>query len=99
MTIRTEDVRVWLMEVEAPSPALLASWRACLDIAELGRADRFYFEPDRVIYTAAHWLLRAALAEMGGLPPSDWRFVTGQHGKPALDPQLGVEGINFNLSH
>jgi 4'-phosphopantetheinyl transferase len=99
MTIGTEEARVWLMEVDAPSPALVTSWRACLDASELARADRFYFEADRVIYTAAHWLLRTALAEIGGLPPSAWRFVSGQHGKPALDPQFGAQDIDFNLSH
>jgi 4'-phosphopantetheinyl transferase len=93
------EIHVWLMEVDAPPPALLAAWRQCLDADELARADRFYFERDRIIYTAAHWLLRSALAETGGLPASGWRFVAGPHGKPRIDPARGHHGLSFNLSH
>jgi len=99
MTIESDALHVWLMEVDAPPPALLADWRQCLDADELTRADRFYFERDRVIYTAAHWLLRNALTEVGGLPLSAWRFATGPHGKPRIDSALGHDGLSFNLSH
>lgn len=95
----TNEIHVWLMEVDAPPPALLAEWRQCLDTDELARADRFHFERDRIIYTAAHWLLRSALAEVGGLPAAAWRFATGPHGKPRIDPALGQDALSFNLSH
>jgi len=93
------EIRVWLMEVDAPPPALLAEWRQCLDTDERARADRFHFERDRIIYTAAHWLLRSALAEAGGRPAAAWRFATGPHGKPRIDPALGQDTLSFNLSH
>lgn len=93
------EIHVWLMEVDAPPPALLAEWRQCLDTDELARADRFHFERDRIIYTAAHWLLRSALAEAGGRPAAAWRFATGPHGKPRIDPALGQDMLSFNLSH
>jgi 4'-phosphopantetheinyl transferase len=93
------EVHVWVMEVDTPSPALLADWRQCLDADELARAARFYFEPDRIIYTAAHWLLRNALTAAGGLPAADWRFAIGPHGKPRIDPALGRDELSFNLSH
>ncbi len=87
------------MEVDAPPAALLAEWRRCLDSDERARADRFYFERDRIIYTAAHWLLRGALTEAGGLPAEAWRFVAEPFGKPRIDPALGRDGLGFNLSH
>lgn len=93
------SIRLWLMEVESPSPALMAIWRACLDDHERARADRFYFEPDRAIYTAAHWLLRQALSEAAPLPPDAWRFTAERYGKPRIDPALGPLGLGFNLSH
>jgi 4'-phosphopantetheinyl transferase len=99
MTIAAGDIALWLMEVDAPAPALLERWRGCLDTEELARAARFYFDPDRTIYTAAHWLLRTALAEAGGLPAAAWRFVSGPHGKPRIDPALGRPRLSFNLSH
>ena len=57
------DVFVWWMECVSPSPALTARWRACLDEAELAKADRFHFEVDRSTYLAAHWLLRTDALE------------------------------------
>jgi 4'-phosphopantetheinyl transferase len=93
------EILVWLMEVDAPPAAIVEDWRACLDVAELARADRFYFDADRVTYIAAHWLLRCALAETGGLPPAHWRFVEEKHGKPWIDPALGLPELRFNLSH
>jgi 4'-phosphopantetheinyl transferase len=101
MTLPQEnEIHVWLLQVDAPPPALLADWRQCLDADELARAGRFHFERDRIIYTAAHWLLRSALSEMGnGLPAAAWRFATGPHGKPCIDPALGHDALGFNLSH
>jgi 4'-phosphopantetheinyl transferase len=93
------EIHVWLLEIDAPPPALLAEWRRCLDPDELARAARFHFERDRIIYTAAHWLLRSALSEAGALPAAAWRFATGPHGKPRIDPALGHDALSFNLSH
>jgi 4'-phosphopantetheinyl transferase len=99
VSLRANEIHVWLMQVDAPPPALLAEWRQCLDANELARAGRFHFERDRIIYTAAHWLLRSALAEAGGLPAAAWRFANGPHGKPRIDPALGHDALSFNLSH
>src|SRR5258707_4518850 len=99
MPMNTDTIQVWLMEVNAPPPALMGNWRRCLDAGELARATRFHFEPDRIIYTAAHWLLRNALAEAGDLPAAAWRFATGPHGKPRSDPALIRDALSFNLSH
>ena len=93
------EVFVWWMECVSPSPALTARWRACLDEAELAKADRFHFEVDRSTYLAAHWLLRNALTALAGLPPQSWRFTVRSHGKPDVDADLGLPGLQFNLSH
>ncbi|WP_247563763.1 4'-phosphopantetheinyl transferase superfamily protein [Bradyrhizobium sp. 188] len=87
------------MEVDAPPVTTIREWRSCLDAAELARSDGFYFDADRITYIGAHWLLRNALAATGGLPPSQWRFVTGRHGKPQIDAALGRSDLCFNLSH
>jgi 4'-phosphopantetheinyl transferase len=99
MTIASGEILMWLMEVDAPAPALLDGWRASLDTDELTRADRFYFAADRATYIAAHWLLRTALADAGALPAAAWRFAKERHGKPCIDPALGHPGLTFNLSH
>ncbi len=93
------EILVWTMQIDAAPAATVTNWRACLDDAERARADRFHFEADRITYTAAHWLLRNALAATGGLPPARWRFAREDNGKPQIDPALDRPGLQFNLSH
>jgi 4'-phosphopantetheinyl transferase len=97
--LASADVQVWWMACEDPAADDLTGWRACLDATERAQADRFHFAIDQSTYTAAHWLVRNALASAGGLPAHEWRFVPGQHGKPAIDPALGRPDLAFNLSH
>ncbi|MGJ4939173.1 4'-phosphopantetheinyl transferase family protein [Bradyrhizobium sp. HKCCYLS1011] len=99
MTAERNDIQLWLMQVEAPLPALLARWRICLDEQECARADRFYFDVDREIYIAAHWLLRYALSRAAPLAPEAWQFTTERYGKPSIAPALSSLGVTFNLSH
>jgi 4'-phosphopantetheinyl transferase len=66
---------------------------------ERDRAARFRFEADRDAFLAAHALKREMLAELGGLPPQAWRFVSGPAGKPEIDPALGRPWLRFNLTH
>ena len=97
--LKPDEVAVWWMEFGALPAAVISRWRACLDPAELARADRFHFGEDRLTYTAAHWLVRTALASVAGLPPAEWRFVVEKQGKPAIDPALCRPELRFNLSH
>ena len=93
------EVVLWWMDLGSPPAAVIAKWRACLDAAEQAHADRFRFQEDRWTYIGAHWLVRTALASVGGLRPADWRFVVDQLGKPRIDPALGRPAFEFNLSH
>lgn len=99
MTPEREEVCAWTMKIEAAPKATVANWRSCLDRDELAHADRFRFDEDRTAYVAAHWLMRNALAIVGGLPPACWRFVKGRYGKPKVDPRLDRPELQFNLSH
>jgi 4'-phosphopantetheinyl transferase len=93
------EVRVWWMELGFPPESAIAQWRADLDPQERAQAERFHFDEDRSTYIAAHWLVRHALASVGGLGPADWRFTIDMHGKPGIDPALGRPDLRFNLSH
>jgi 4'-phosphopantetheinyl transferase len=93
------DVVVWWMDVASPSPETTRRWSECLDSAEGERAAKFHFQEDRDTYMAAHWLLRMALASVGGRPARDWRFVIERLGKPRIDSVVGLPKIQFNLSH
>jgi 4'-phosphopantetheinyl transferase len=73
--------------------------RACASLLsedERARWQRFRVERARREYLAAHALLRNALSHYGTLAPRDWRFKVNAHGKPAPDPDCGLQ---FNLSH
>jgi 4'-phosphopantetheinyl transferase len=96
---RLGEVRVWWMELGSPPEPAIAQWYAGLDPAERAQADRFHFDEDRSTYIAAHWLVRNALASVGGLGPADWHFTVEKHGKPGIDPALGRPDLRFNLSH
>jgi 4'-phosphopantetheinyl transferase len=99
MAEASKKILVWWMEVDDPPVTVVADWLSCLDAVEQARAERFYFDKDRSTFIAAHWLIRNALASVGGLPPTDWRFIAERHGKPAIDPVLGRPDLHFNLSH
>jgi 4'-phosphopantetheinyl transferase len=86
------------MELEPEFPAAPALLEL-LDQSERARADRFRFVQDRNSYIAAHALLRAMLAETGGLAPSEWRFEIAAGGKPEIDRSLGRPDLRFSLSH
>src|SRR3954471_1460847 len=93
-------VRVWTLSLDGITEAWIAGWRAMLDPAELARADRFVFVRHRVQYIAAHALLRAALsATVPGPHPTDWCFVAGPNGKPAVWLGAQPAPLSFNLSH
>ncbi len=79
--------------------AQLAAWTAMLDAGEQARAARFRAEPDRRAFIAAHALVRAMLAEAGGLPPAAWRFTTGPAGRPEIEAAQNPAGLRFSLSH
>ena len=92
-------VRVRWLVVAAEDTPHLSRWRDMLDPAELVRADRYHFAADRNTYTAAHALLRFMLSEATGVSTSQWRFVTGEFGKPALAPDFRECKLHFNISH
>ena len=98
-TVKPVNVTIWWMEFDSPSANTVAQWGACLDSVETVRSTRYRFEEDRLSYMAAHWLLRAALASIARRPATSWRFVAEKLGKPAIDPELGLPGYEFNLSH
>jgi 4'-phosphopantetheinyl transferase len=97
--LKSGEVAVWWMKLDDPPTEVVARWCTCLGKSEREQAERFHFREDRETYVAAHWLVRNALASVGGLPPADWRFVSEKLGKPRIDPAAGWPELKFNLSH
>jgi 4'-phosphopantetheinyl transferase len=89
------EVCVWTAR-----PSLFANdlprFRAVLSPAERDRADRFYFERDRLSFTVAHAVLRDILSRYAAVPPTELEFGVNTYGKPRL---LNGGSLQFNLSH
>jgi 4'-phosphopantetheinyl transferase len=90
-------VHVWYALTEQLAESAIAEARDLLSPAERARCDRFLFERDRRDFATAHALLRRALTVYGTLPPAQWVFDEGAHGKPFLAP--GQSALEFNLAH
>ncbi|QTL05023.1 4'-phosphopantetheinyl transferase superfamily protein [Aquabacter sp. L1I39] len=85
----------------APTDGLAASDLSALadllDAAESARAARLPEGPTRRDFVAAHGLARHVLSHhRPALPPIEWRFTTGPHGKPS---PVDADGLAFTLSH
>jgi 4'-phosphopantetheinyl transferase len=94
-----ETVDAVVYYARAPSGAATdsAALQHLLDEDERRRGERFHFERDRLIFSAAHALLRAALAARLGARHGAFR-VDG-FGKPELEPPVGTPPLRFNLTH
>lgn len=93
----TDDgIQLWWGDV---NDARLHAWRSpvYLSESESERANRFYFEKDRVLYILAHNLLRCILSHYLSILPSDISFDHNSYGKPSI--ATCDSSIEFNLSH
>lgn len=79
-----------------------------LNEEEQARVQRFKFERHRRESLATSALMRVALSHIRPVPPQDWQFKLGEHGKPGLASKPGVDGkpeidpegrLQFNLSN
>jgi 4'-phosphopantetheinyl transferase len=109
MTVNTNDA--WAPGPLEPllSDGAVHVWQADLtavgdDLGELlcseesARAERFVNAHDGQLWRRSRGLLRALLGRYLTCDPSSLRFVTGEHGKPALTEAATAEPA-FNMSH
>ena len=85
---------VWLCDVSSATDLRVCT--ALLSGEERDKANRFRFEKDRHLYTAAHGLLRVILGGYLAVPPAEVLFASAK-GKPRLAEVHG--SVQFNLSH
>jgi 4'-phosphopantetheinyl transferase len=100
MTLATDDIHLWISYERSPDEAALQALRPLLLPAELERVDKAYSEEVRLRFLAARAMQRTVLARYApGVDPVSLRFVTGEHGKPALAAEFAPLGLHFNLTH
>lgn len=74
--------------------------RASMSDKERKRCQSFRHEPSRLCYLVTRRLVRHTLSTLGGRCPGDWRFGTGDHGRPFLNnPTRSMESLDFNIAH
>ncbi|MDH5670863.1 MAG: 4'-phosphopantetheinyl transferase superfamily protein [Myxococcales bacterium] len=96
----SEPLRLhYLAPGELPLEALEAVAARVLCDEEKARAARFVFSRDRVLFMAAHVLVRQLLSERTGQAAAQLRFEVGPHGKPELSQPGRTPALRFNLSH
>jgi 4'-phosphopantetheinyl transferase len=89
--------QLWWLRPESlePSPAALA----ILDVAELGRHQRFIPPAKRHEFLVTRVLVRCVLGEMLDMAPQHVRFTHNEWGRPAVAAELVAAPIYFNVSH
>jgi 4'-phosphopantetheinyl transferase len=81
------QVSVWWMRVNDVDATHYARWYVMLDAEERDRANRFFFDSDRLEYVAYHALLRSKLSNFGSRLPHESEFSADRFGKPGLAPE------------
>jgi 4'-phosphopantetheinyl transferase len=84
---------------EWEEPALTESAHGILDAGEISRSERLHGATLRKLFLVSRVLLRTTLARYADVPPGGWRFVTNDHGKPRIAPEMGSSAPAFNLAH
>jgi 4'-phosphopantetheinyl transferase len=91
-------VHVRLIAPAAVDAAERTRCHSVLDEGERTRRARFMRESDRDLYLIAHGQLRLSLSEVIAMPPGDWRFGAGPHGRPFISSP-SARALHFSLSH
>ncbi len=91
--LRADDVHVWAVDRDAD-----AGDNGMLSPPERARREAFRFARDRLRYATSHAALYRLLGAYLGCAPEAVRLITGQWGKPALDPRTHSNPVWFNMA-
>lgn len=90
-------LHLWLAHPEDFSTEeVVQKYTPLLTEEERIRWQRYRYPRHRREYLATRALVRSALSHYRPLSPGEWRFQPNAHGKPAADPDCGLQ---FNLSN
>jgi 4'-phosphopantetheinyl transferase len=98
LSLPDDEVHVWRINLDV-APEQVQACHDILSSDEQATAARFYFQKDRDQYIVARGVLRTILSRYLDVAPDQIQFSYGSHGKPTLTNSLGVEIVNFNVSH
>jgi 4'-phosphopantetheinyl transferase len=93
-----EAVNIFLCRPESVvDHRLLSDYERLLDREERVRFSNFRLRRDAHAFLVAHALVRAALSQVFGVAPEDWRFRTDRSGRPEVEGSGCT--ASFSLSH
>lgn len=93
------ELHLWLVDLEAVEPGLLAAYRDLMSEDELERNQRYRFDSGRFADCVTRALVRTSLSRYVDVDPTAWRFEKGEHGKPEISAPTKIAPLRFNLSH
>lgn len=91
-------VHIWSVDLDQCKNDLHSA-ASVLSKDELERANRYYFEHDRVRYAAARMILRILLGWYENIAPHQLNFHYNDYGKPFINNVHGKNHTHFNVSH
>jgi 4'-phosphopantetheinyl transferase len=96
-------VDVWLArDPELRDPESTAGFARILTADEMQRVQRMQFDAGRHQQLVTRAMVRNVLSHyLPGVAPADWRFESGEQGRPAIAPGLpaAARALDFNLAH
>jgi 4'-phosphopantetheinyl transferase len=99
LTLEKGIVDLWYYFYEGIVPELASAQWALLTPGEREDYGKFYLERDRLLYLATRALVRTVLSYYSSVSPADWRFATGEHGKPRASAPSIEPTIHFNVAN
>jgi len=94
-----QETHAWFTIPESvQDDGILQRLNAILSEEELSRYRRFHFPADRHRYLVSHALVRETLSKYIDIPPADWCFSHGEHGRPEI-ANPATPALRFNLTH
>ena len=95
-----QAAHVWYWNVGSNSERVLEQrFRHWLTEAEIASIENLRVDRLRNIRFAAKVLRNLTLSHYTAVPPANWRFVPGKHGKPEVAEPSALESVRFNLTH
>jgi 4'-phosphopantetheinyl transferase len=92
------QVHVWTITLDQP-PERVKNLENYLSEDERQRAARFVVGIPRQRFITGRGALRRLVGQYLNIQPGDVKFTFNPFGKPLLAPELGQDGLQFNLTH
>ncbi|MBN9549742.1 MAG: 4'-phosphopantetheinyl transferase superfamily protein [Alphaproteobacteria bacterium] len=98
-TVDPARIDLWYARLDDFTAEDQAACLRLLNEHERRRHDAFKVQDARLQYLAGRGLVRTTLSRYRNIAPAHWRFLANRHDRPFVDPELGIAGLHFNLSH